>query len=75
MTNNRQLESLTDRQEEVFCFIAKFRSAHDYSPSIQEISNYFDVNPNAISDHLKVLKKKGYIKIIPKISRGILING
>ena len=43
-----------------------------YPPTRMEISNFFGFkSPNAAEDHLKALKKKGFIEILSGTSRGI----
>jgi repressor LexA len=64
---------LTDRQSEILSFIEKFISENEYPPSLREIGENFAITPKAVHDHLRALQKKGAIKIIPEISRGIVV--
>lgn len=63
---------LTSRQKEIFDFIKYKISKEGYPPTRMEISNFFGFkSPNAAEDHLKALKKKGFIEILSGTSRGI----
>ncbi len=67
-------EVLTARQSQVFKFIKRFMSNHGYPPTRAEIQKQFDFkSPNAATDHLKAIEKRGWIKVVPTISRGIKI--
>ncbi|HOQ89716.1 MAG TPA: transcriptional repressor LexA [Candidatus Hydrogenedentes bacterium] len=53
---------LTPRQTEILRYIADMIRQRGYPPSITEIGNRFDISStNGVSDHLKVLERKGYI--------------
>ena len=69
------MNSLTVRQKEIFEFIKSKISDEGYPPTRMEISNYFGFkSPNAAEDHLKALKKKGFIEILSGTSRGISLS-
>ena len=69
------MNNLTSRQKEIFEFIKSKISKEGYPPTRMEISNYFGFkSPNAAEDHLKALKKKGFIEILSGTSRGISLN-
>ena len=66
------MNDLTSRQKEIFNFIKSKISKEGYPPTRMEISNFFGFkSPNAAEDHLKALKKKGFIEILSGTSRGI----
>ena len=66
------MNDLTSRQKEIFDFIKSKISKEGYPPTRMEISNFFGFkSPNAAEDHLKALKKKGFIEILSGTSRGI----
>ena len=66
------MNDLTSRQKEIFEFIKSKISKEGYPPTRMEISNFFGFkSPNAAEDHLKALKKKGFIEILSGTSRGI----
>lgn len=66
------MNTLTNRQKEIFDFIKSKISDEGYPPTRMEISKFFGFkSPNAAEDHLKALKKKGFIEILSGTSRGI----
>ncbi|NUQ33445.1 MAG: transcriptional repressor LexA [Planctomycetaceae bacterium] len=65
-------ETLTDRQKEVLTFIIDHIGERSFPPTVAEIATKFGFNsPNASASHLNALRKKGYIRIEPRASRGI----
>lgn len=69
------MNTLTSRQKEIFDFIKSKISNEGYPPTRMEISNFFGFkSPNAAEDHLKALKKKGFIDILSGTSRGISLS-
>ena len=63
---------MTVRQSQIFKFIKRFQARHGYPPTRAEITNQFGFkSPNATADHLKAIEKRGWIKLIPDIARGI----
>jgi len=71
--NKPQINStLTQRQKEILEFIISHIEQYGYPPSIPEIQKNFSFkSPNAVSDHLEALERKGYIARHPHKSRGI----
>jgi repressor LexA len=70
----KEKPKLTDRQEEVLAFIKHFMKHNKRPPSREDINDHFGFSSkNASQDHLKALHKKGRIKLIPYIARGIEI--
>ena len=61
------LTSLTPRQKEIYDFLLKTIREKGYAPSIPEIGAKFKIaSTNGVSDHLKALEKKGYIRRVGK---------
>ena len=61
------LPTLTHRQKEIYDFVLKAIREKGYAPSIPEIGAKFKIaSTNGVSDHLKALKRKGYIRRIGK---------
>src|SRR5436190_5289081 len=52
---------LTRKQQHVLEFIRKYTEQHGHSPTLREIADSYKVNVTAIVDHIKALKKKGYV--------------
>jgi repressor LexA len=61
------LPSLTARQKEIYDFVLRTIREKGYAPSIPEIGRQFKIaSTNGVSDHLKALEKKGYMRRIGK---------
>src|SRR5262245_5887368 len=61
------LPMLTDRQKAIYDFLLKTIRERGFAPSIPEIGRQFKIaSTNGVSDHLKALEKKGYIRRIGK---------
>lgn len=61
------LPPLTTRQRAIHEFILKTIREKGFAPSIQEIGRQFKIaSTNGVSDHLKALEKKGYIRRVGK---------
>ncbi|HVO93216.1 MAG TPA: transcriptional repressor LexA [Terriglobales bacterium] len=61
------LPTLTDRQKAIYDFLLQTIREKGFAPSIPEIGRQFKIaSTNGVSDHLKALEKKGYIRRIGK---------
>jgi repressor LexA len=61
------LPTLTSRQKEIYDFLLKTIREKGFAPSIHEIGRRFKIaSTNGVSDHLKALEKKGYIRRVGK---------
>jgi repressor LexA len=61
------LPSLTSRQKEIYDFLLRIIREKGYAPSIPEIGRQFKIaSTNGVSDHLKALEKKGYVRRVGK---------
>lgn len=61
------LPTLTQRQKEIYDFLLKTMREKGFAPSIPEIGARFKIaSTNGVSDHLKALEKKGYIRRLGK---------
>jgi len=66
------METLTERQEAVLRFISTFLQKRRIPPTVREIQAHFGFeSTNAVTDHLALLERKGYLKRRRGISRGI----
>ena len=67
------LPSLTARHKEIYDFLLKAIREKGYAPSIPEIGAKFKItSTNGVSDHLKALEKKGYIRRVGKRAIDVL---
>lgn len=65
---------LTRRQQEVLDLITDTVATHGYPPTRAEIARSLGFrSANAAEEHLKALKRKGVIEMIPGASRGIRV--
>ena len=65
---------LTGRQKEVLRFIENFLFTRGFPPTLREIAEGIGLgikNIASVQKHLKSLERKGYIKRIPRKTRGI----
>lgn len=71
---NKNVENLTDREEEVYNFIIKYTDRYGYSPTLREIGEALYISgTNAVHRYILSLKEKGYISYVPKKSRTLVI--
>lgn len=64
--------ALTDRQRTILEFIEQRITAHGSSPTIREIGKQFSISStNGVRQHLAALIKKGYLKKLDYLSRGL----
>ena len=65
-------DTLTNRQAKVLDFILDSLGDRGFPPTVAEIAGEFGFqSPNAAASHLNALRKKGYIRVEPRASRGI----
>ena len=69
------MERLTQRQREILSYIAGYISQQGFPPTLKEIGAHFGISStNAVSDHLKALARKGYLKRASDRSRAMGIT-
>jgi len=69
------MERLTTRQLEALDFIVSEVKRYSTSPTIREIGFAMGIrSTNGVSDHLKALVRKGYIRMVKGRSRGMLLT-
>ncbi|EPC8954929.1 LexA family transcriptional regulator [Cronobacter sakazakii] len=68
--------ALTARQQEVLNMLADFQRRNGYPPTQKEVAQLMGAaSPNAATDMLRKLEKKGAISLSKGVARGITING
>ncbi len=68
------MNHLTPRQSEVLDAIVLYKDRTGFPPTILELAGLIGcASPNAAADHVKALKKKGYISLAPGAARGITV--
>lgn len=69
------MKNLTARQQEVLSLIMAFQKEHGIPPTQKEVANLMGAtSPNAATELLRALQRKGAITLVPGVSRGISIN-
>src|SRR5687768_8773361 len=51
--------ALTARQRQILNFIAQFIADWGYSPTVRDVADAFDIQPNAVQQHVDALIHKG----------------
>ncbi|MCK6671517.1 LexA family transcriptional regulator [Enterobacter roggenkampii] len=65
---------LTPRQSEVLDAIVLYKDRTGFPPTMLELAGLIGcASPNAAAEHVKALKKKGYLSIAPGVARGITV--
>jgi repressor LexA len=68
------MTGLTRKQQQIVGFLQKFQQAHGTMPTVQEIADEFGFrSPNAVTSHLRLLRKKGVIAGEPNKARSLRI--
>lgn len=70
------MQELTPRQAEIWQFIRDYQETEGYPPTRAEIAARFGFrSPNAVTEHLNALVRKGALALAPDTSRGIRLIG
>ena len=70
------MSPLTERQQQVYDFLATYLAANGYPPTLQEIAKHLHVSGNlGVLRHLKALEREGLITRSPGSSRSIALVG
>lgn len=65
---------LTEKQESLFNYIVSYSQESGFPPTREEIAKHFNLKQKASVVHqLQALEKKGFIKLMKKVARGIEI--
>lgn len=66
------MKPLTEKQSKIYEFIASWQETRGYPPTQGEIRDHFGFgSPNSVRTHLKLIEKKGYIRLNYGKARGI----
>jgi repressor LexA len=66
---------LTSEQERVYSFILEWKKNRGFPPTVREIAESLSYkSANNVRQHLRLIEKKGYLKIISGKARGIEIR-
>jgi repressor LexA len=68
------MSSLTERQQQVYDFLAAYLAENGYPPTLQEIAKHLQISGNlGVLRHLKALQREGLITRNPGSSRSITL--
>ena len=68
--------ALNSLEQQILDYMVRYLRANTYQPSIREIGEEFGIrSTKTVSEHLRSLDEKGYLKRDPSRSRGIRILG
>ena len=66
------MKRLTEKLQSILSFIRVYRAKAGESPTVREIGAAFGIrSTNGVSDHLKALQRKGRLRIMGTVPRGI----
>jgi repressor LexA len=68
------MKPLTEKQQAVLDFVEEFFARQGYPPTVREVAAHFAIQPRAAADHLEALKRKGYLRREPGLSRGLVLS-
>jgi len=68
------MKPLTEKQQAVLDFVEEFCVRQGYPPTVREVAAHFAIQPRAAADHLEALKRKGYLRREPGLSRGLVLS-
>jgi len=68
------MKPLTEKQQAVLAFVEEFCLRQGYPPTVREVAAHFAIQPRAAADHLEALKRKGYLRREPGLSRGLVLS-
>ena len=71
----RVSDELTDAQERVFDACVHFTLLRGCPPTRQELADILRMHPNGVQEHLKLIAKKGALRLGRRKARGICIPG
>lgn len=63
---------LTDRQKTALAYIQEYVAKNGYPPTLEEIGKKMSIDSvSAVHKHVKALREKGYLKVVPNPTRSI----
>lgn len=66
------MRTLSERQQRILDFIARFQQRHGYPPTIREIGQEAGISSTSVVDyHLRALERMGHLRRDPEVSRGL----
>jgi repressor LexA len=66
---------LTPRQRQVEKYLRRYLREHGFPPTLREIASELGVHPTAAAGHLASLERKGVIRRVAGVARGLVLTG
>lgn len=67
------MSELTPKQAKILAFIREYVAKNQMPPTREEIGKRFKFSRQAAQCHLDAIQKKGAIRLVPAIGRGIQV--
>jgi DNA adenine methylase len=64
---------LTKKQKPIFNFIETYIKDNDYSPTLEEVAEHFDLAVSTVHEHIEGLKENGYLEKVLNQPRSIIL--
>lgn len=68
------ISPLTLKQAAVLIFIAGAIERDGAAPSLDDIAHDFGISRPTVHEHVRALKRKGYVNVVPRSARGITLT-
>ena len=66
-------DEMTQKQHEVIKFIEEYSDANGFPPTFRDVAEAMGITVRAAHDHIKRLRKKGYLTYEPRKPRTLRI--
>lgn len=73
MKGRTRLEALTPVQAKTLRVLVQMRERNGITPTHRELEALLGVTRTAVRERLKLLAKKGRIRLLPRLARGIIV--
>lgn len=65
---------LTPRQVAIWQYIGRYKQRWGYAPTFREIGHEFNIQLNAVKNHLDPIQRKGFLTYVPGLTRTIVLS-
>lgn len=68
-------DDLTDAQRRVLVAMIAYQREHGISPSLRDLIGALGfASTNSVTGHIVALQRCGYVRMIPRVARGIVLT-
>ena len=64
---------LTPMQLQLLHYVRDHIQTHDYAPTMPELAAHYGIKPSTAHGRINVLVRKGWLKRVPNIHRGLMV--